>query len=81
MLESGASAQEAVQTEAGQALLRPVPVFVNLPHHSLSISLYLPELAFSMKIITKAASERVCRYAFEYAKANDRCVSSISVMV
>merc|ERR1719284_670103 len=42
------------------------------------------ELAFSMKIITKAASERVCRYAFEYAKANDRskvtCVHKANIM-
>ncbi len=30
------------------------------------------DAAESIKIITRAASERICRYAFEYALANDR---------
>jgi len=31
-----------------------------------------PDAAESIKIITRAASERICRYAFEYALANGR---------
>ncbi|MBL4589084.1 MAG: NADP-dependent isocitrate dehydrogenase [Alphaproteobacteria bacterium] len=33
---------------------------------------YTPNVTESLKLISRPGSERICRYAFEYAKANDR---------
>ena len=32
----------------------------------------VPGVVESLKIVTEASTERLCRYAFEYAKANNR---------